>query len=128
MNFQLLAIRKLRQDACQRLMLSLYHCLQNYHHLSRIQPLDTKKPIARLGKGDFLGICHLLSIQQMLVLFQLHVCMVSHMQVLATPSPPADTAHQYKDGKGSSFMQGKKLVPMVKSVGGKPLPPSTWVL
>ena len=29
-----------------------------------MQALDTKRPVAILGKGDFIGICHLLSIQQ----------------------------------------------------------------
>ena len=38
-----------------------------------------------LAKGDLLGICHLL--------FQLHGGMVSHMQVIATPS---STAHNTK--------------------------------
>ena len=44
---------------------SLHHCLQNhrqYFILSWIQALDTKRPVASLGKGDLLGICHLLSI------------------------------------------------------------------
>ena len=47
---------------------SLHHRLQNHCQyftiLSIIQELDTKRPVASLGKGDLLGICHLLSIQQ----------------------------------------------------------------
>ena len=41
MSFQLPAIRKLCPDACQR-----------------IQALDTKRPVARLAKGDLLGMCY----------------------------------------------------------------------
>ena len=47
---------------------SLHHCLQNdrqyFTILSSIQALDTKSPVASLRRGNFLGICHLLSIQQ----------------------------------------------------------------
>ena len=47
---------------------SLQYCFQNHLQyitiLSLIQALDTKRPVARLAKGDLLDICHLLSIQQ----------------------------------------------------------------
>ena len=60
--------------------------LQNHRQyftiLSRIQALDTKRPVASLAKGDLLGICHPASV----VFFQLHGGMVNLMQVLATPS------------------------------------------
>ena len=59
---------------------------------SWIQALDTKRPVASLAKGDLLGICHLL-FSASVVLFQLHGGMVSHMQVLATPS---STVHNTK--------------------------------
>ena len=61
MNFQLPAIYKI----CQRRLAvpdatSLHHCLQNHRQyftiLSWIQALDTRRPVAILGKGDFLGI------------------------------------------------------------------------
>ena len=49
---------------------SLHHCLQKHRQyftiLSGIQALDTKRPVVSLVKGDLLGICHLLSIQQVL--------------------------------------------------------------
>ena len=48
-------------------------------------------PLVNLGKGDLLGICHLLSIS--ILFFQLHGGMVSFMQALATPS---STVHNTK--------------------------------
>ena len=52
-------------------------------------------PVASLGKGDLLGICHLLSIQQCVVFFQLHGGMVSLMQAVATPyTKYLDTYHE----------------------------------
>ena len=55
-------------------------------------PRSTAKtrPIASLAKGELSGICHLLSIQQV---YSFMRGMVSHMQVLATPS---STVHNTK--------------------------------
>ena len=46
--------------------------------LSEIQALDTKRPVASLGRGDLL-ICHPYY-PASVVLFQLHGGMFSHMQ------------------------------------------------
>ena len=48
--------------------------------------IGTKRPVARFAKGDLLGICHLLSIQQVCSAFPASWAMVGHMQVLAIPS------------------------------------------
>ena len=67
---------------------SLHHCLQQYFTiLSLIQALDTKRPVASLGKGNFLGVYMPFPFYPASVVhFQLQGGMVSHMQVLATPS------------------------------------------
>ena len=78
MSFLLPAIQKLCQDACQHLI--LHPCLKNHHHyftiLSSIEALDTKRPV--VSPSPFYPAS--------VVLFQLHGGMVSHMQVIPTPS------------------------------------------
>ena len=56
MNLQLPAIRKLCQDACQRLMLHPY--ITASRTIVNIQALGTKRPVASLEKGDFIDKCH----------------------------------------------------------------------
>ena len=61
---------------------SLHRCFHNHCQyctiLSGIHALDTKRPVASLGKGDFLSVCHLLY-PASVVSIQFHVGMVSHM-------------------------------------------------
>ena len=57
MSFQLPAIRKLCQDACHRLRLPEPSLILYYLKLN-IQALEAKRPVARLVKGDLLGICN----------------------------------------------------------------------
>ena len=63
MSYQLLAIRKLCQDACQHLMLQPYITASRtmaYIVLSfkLNQAMDIKSPVASLGKWDLLGLEH----------------------------------------------------------------------
>ena len=67
------------QDACQCLMLHHYiTASQNCTILRWIQAFDNNRPVASLTEGPFYTA--------IVVLFQLHGCLVSHMLVLATPS------------------------------------------
>ena len=95
---------------------SLHHCLQSHHQyctiLSWIQALDTKRPVVNLGKGDFLGICHLLSIQQVQCFYSLMGGMVSHMQVLVTPSSTVNNT-KYLD----PYHRNHSLLPWGSDVG-----------
>ena len=64
-------------------MLQLHHCLQNdRQRFKLIHALDTKRPVASLGKGDLLGNMPSPLYTASVVLFQLH----GGMRALATPS------------------------------------------
>ena len=58
-----------------------------------MQALDTKRPVASLGKGDLLGNMPSPFYPASVVFFQLHGGMVIHLQALATPS---STVHNTK--------------------------------
>ena len=64
--------------------------------------------LASLGKGDLLGICHLLSIQQVYCFYSFMGGMVSLMQALDTPSSTVhntkylDTYHENRSGLSAS--------------------------
>ena len=68
---------------------SLHHCLQNHHQyciiLSSIRALNINKPVVNLAvkRGCKIYVISFLAIASV-VLFKLHGCVVSHMQVLAT--------------------------------------------
>ena len=79
MSFQLPSIRKLCQDACQRLMLHPYITAS-----STIVNI-TKRPVPALGRG-FLRYMPSPFCPVSVVLFQLHGGMVCNMPVIATPS------------------------------------------
>ena len=52
------------------------------------------RPVASFGKMDLLGICHSF-LSRKCSFFQLHGGMVSHMQVLATPSSTVNNTKNF---------------------------------
>ena len=84
---------------------SLHHCLQKHSKyftiLSEIRALDTKRSVASLGKGDFLGI----TISFLSSRFSVFPALCWHSQSYASISHTLHTYHRKHISFGSLFLR-----------------------